>query len=211
MSGAPGRVLRVGADPAGASCVLLLVHGRGATPEGILELGRRIAPPDAALVAPAAEGGSWYPSSFLEPLERNEPWLSRSLGRLETLVTDLEDRGAPPERVVLLGFSQGACLSVEYAARHARRYRAVAALSGGLIGPPGRRWDYEGTLEETPIFFGCSDRDPHVPAVRVHESADALTRMGADVVVKIYPGLGHAVNDDEVEQVRALLAPARDT
>lgn len=200
------RVLAAGSPLGQATAAMILVHGRGATAEDILSLGRELGRPDLAYLAPQAEGYSWYPYSFLAPMERNEPGLSNGLALLGHLVERLEAEGIPPERTVLLGFSQGACLSLEYAARNARRFGGLAALSGGLIGPPGTPRDYPGSLDGTPVFLGCSDRDPHIPLQRVQESTQVLERMGGDVTERIYPGMGHTVNEDEIERVRTLLA-----
>lgn len=200
------RVLAAGTPLGQATAAMILVHGRGASAEDILGLGRELGRPDLAYLAPQAEGYSWYPYSFLAPIERNEPGLSNGLALLGHLVERLGSEGIPPERTVLLGFSQGACLTLEYAARNARRFAGVAGLSGGLIGPPGTPRDYPGTFGGTPVFLGCSDRDPHIPLERVKETTEVLTRMGAQVTERIYPAMGHTVNEDEMEQVRSLLA-----
>lgn len=208
----PVRTAGAPLDRAKAAAVML--HGRGATAEGILDLGRVLAQPDIAYLAPQAAGHTWYPYSFLAPLARNEPHLSsalRCVGRV------LEQIGAavPPERTVLLGFSQGACLATEYAARHARRYGGIVALSGGLIGhaeqpgvdpPADKLFDYDGDLAGTPVFVGCSDEDPHIPLDRVRRTSEVLRGLGAAVEERIYPGMGHTVNDDELRFVRELLA-----
>jgi predicted esterase len=184
-----------------------MVHGRGATAESILELRRELAAPDLAYVAPQAAGYTWYPYSFLAPMERNEPGLSSGLARIGEVLAELEAAGIPPERTFLLGFSQGACLTLEFAARNAKRYGGVFGLSGGLIGPPGTPRDYPGSFAGTPVFLGCSDRDPHIPRERVDETAEVLRRMGAEVTERIYPAMGHTVNLDEVEFVKALMTP----
>lgn len=199
------RVLAAGSPLGQATAAMILVHGRGATAEDILSLGRELGRPDLAYLAPQAEGHSWYPYTFLAPMERNEPGLSNGLTLLGHLVERLGGEGIPPERTVLLGFSQGACLTLEYAARNARRFGGVAGLSGGLIGPPGTPRGYPGSFDGTPVFLGCSDRDPHIPLARVKESTEVLTRMGAAVTERIYPAMGHTVNEDELEGVRALI------
>jgi predicted esterase len=189
-----------------AAAVAILLHGRGATAESILDLARALGQDRFAYLAPEAAGNTWYPYSFLVPIERNEPWLSSAIARLARLVGELESHGFGGDRVLILGFSQGACLSVEFAARHARRYGGIAGLSGGLIGPPGTPRDYPGSLGGTPVFLGCSDRDPHVPLERVEESATVLERMGARVTTRIYPRMGHTVNADEITVVSAMMA-----
>lgn len=197
-----------GRPVAEASGAMVMVHGRGATAASILELRHEFENPELAYVAPQAAGSTWYPYSFMAPMERNEPGLSSALARLEEVLGGLEAAGIPPERTILLGFSQGACLSLEFAARNARRYAAVVGLSGGLIGPPGTPRDYPGGFAGTPVFLGCSDRDPHIPRERVDESAEVLRRMGAEVTERIYPAMGHTVNEDEMEFVRGLVAGA---
>jgi len=188
-----------------ADAAVVMVHGRGATAESILTLADELGRMDLAYVAPQAAGYTWYPYSFLVPIERNEPHLSSALELLESVTAKLQAAGIPAERTVLLGFSQGACLSLEFAARHAQRFGGVVALSGGLIGPPGTPRDYVGSLDGTPVFLGGSDRDPHVPEDRVHESAEVFRRMGARVTERIYPGLGHTVNEDELSWAADLL------
>ncbi|HEX2643868.1 MAG TPA: alpha/beta hydrolase [Thermoanaerobaculia bacterium] len=199
-------VVAAGRPLADASAAMILVHGRGASAESILTLADELDRPDLAYLAPQAAGSTWYDYSFLAPLDQNEPGLSSALARLGELVEHIESEGVPAERIVLLGFSQGACLSLEFAARNPRRYGGVVALSGGLIGPPGTPRDYPGSLAETPVFLGCSDRDPHIPLQRVKESTQVLQGMGADVTERIYPALGHMVNDDELDFIRELLA-----
>jgi predicted esterase len=190
-----------------ARAAVVLLHGRGASPEDILGLGRALFFPGVAYLAPAAAGNTWYPSSFLAPLEDNEPWLSSALARIEQLVLELAAEGVPPERLVLSGFSQGACLTLEHTARRPRRYGAVVAFTGGLIGPPGTPRDYPGTLAGTPVFIGAGDPDPHVPWQRVEESAAVLSRMGGVVRAERYPGIGHSIVADEIAAARALLEP----
>ena len=199
-------VMRRGPAPAQARLAVILVHGRGDSAAGILGLADEFAAADVTWIAPQAAGNTWYPYSFMSPIEKNEPGITSGLGVIAGLVDGLGADGVPPERIVLMGFSQGACLSQEFAARHARRYHAVIGLSGGLIGPPGTPRDYIGHFDGTPVFLGCSDIDPHIPLERVNESAEVFRRMGASVDERIYPRLGHTVNYDEIEAVRALLA-----
>lgn len=198
-------VLRRGPAPAQAALAVILVHGRGDSASGILGLAEHIDAPDVIWIAPQASGHTWYPYSFLSPTAQNEPGLSSGLQVIGDLVETLGVEGLPPDRIVLMGFSQGACLAQEFAARHARRYHAVIGLSGGLIGPPGTPRDYAGTFDGMPVFLGCSDIDAHIPVERVHESAAVFSRMGARVDERIYPQMGHTVNDDELEAVRALV------
>lgn len=189
-----------------AAGAMVMMHGRGATAENILTLAAELGREDFAYLAPQAADYSWYPYSFLAPLHQNEPGLSSGLARIGEVLAFLESQGMPAERTILLGFSQGACLSLELAARNARRYGGVVALSGGLIGPPGMPRDYAGSFAGTPVFLGCSDRDPHIPLARVEETAEVMAEMGAEVTKRIYPAMGHTVNEDEMELVRGLMA-----
>jgi len=199
-------VLRAGSPVADARLVAIMIHGRGASAENILQLAREFHASDIAYLAPQAAGSTWYPYSFLSPIEQNEPGISSGLRVIERLIDDVTRQGSQPERIVLMGFSQGACLSLEFAARHPRQYAAIAGFSGGVIGPPGTPRDYAGTFDRTPVFLGCSDVDPHIPLERVHETAAVFRRMGASVDERIYPGMGHTVADDELEAVDALLS-----
>src|SRR5688500_16973509 len=198
-------VLRAGPPPEKAAATLVMIHGRGAGAESILSLYQPLGIDNLAAIAPEAAGATWYPHSFLAPMQANQPYLDSALRRIETLVGDLLDRGIASERIALLGFSQGACLTSEFVARHPRRYGAVMALTGGLIGPPGTPRNYTGSLAGTPVFLGTSDPDPHVPFDRVLETEAVLTRMGARVEVRRYPGMPHTINQDELDACRALL------
>jgi predicted esterase len=199
-------VLRHGPDARHARLGVVLVHGRGGSAEDVLALERELRQDDVLYVAPQAADYTWYPYSFLAAMERNEPGLTSGLNRIASLIDTLRHEGLSPERVGLLGFSQGACLSLEYAARYARRYAAVIGLSGGVIGPPGTPRAYEGSLDGTPVFLGCSDIDPHIPLERVNETADVFRTLGAVVDKRIYPGMGHVVNEEELAAARALLS-----
>jgi len=199
-------IVSSGAPLARARAAAVLVHGRGSNAEDILGLADEFAQDDIAYLAPQAPRGSWYPYSFLAPLDQNEPHLSRALATLGAVLDEVAREGFTPERVALIGFSQGGCLALEYVARNAKRYGAVAGLSAGLIGPPGTPRDYAASLAGTPVFLGCSDIDSHIPLARVHESRDVLGRTGATVTTRIYPGMGHTVNSDEIEHVSRLLA-----
>jgi predicted esterase len=198
-------VLVQGPGLAASRAAMILLHGRNAGPENILELARAFPHPAFTFLAPAAAGRTWYPLSFLSELSRNEPGLSSGLRVIDGLLAQAEAAGVPRQRVMVLGFSQGACLSSEFVVRHPGRYGGLIALSGGLIGPPGTRWDGPGDLGGTPVFLGCSDTDPHVPRDRVEESAAVFARRGAGVTCRIYPGLGHEVNQDELQFVRDLM------
>ena len=199
-------VVHAGAPLDAADGVIVMVHGRGAGPSDILSLGAAFVRPGFACLAPAAAGGTWYPFPFIAPREKNEPFLSSALEVIESIVAGLLKNGVPSHKIVLLGFSQGACLSSEFVLRHPRRYGGLCVLSGGLIGAPGTAWDdvmakYEGM----PVFLGCSDVDGHIPKSRVLESEAVFKRLGAHVVRKLYPGMGHLVNDDEILEVQAVL------
>lgn len=198
-------VYRTGADLDGARAAMVLIHGRGASAEDILGLAGEWRRQDVAYLAPQAAGGTWYPHRFLAPLPANEPYLTSALRAVQSVVRLIESYALPADRIVLLGFSQGACLAAEYAARNAQRYGGVVVLSGGLIGPPGTPRDYPGSLDATPAFFGCSDVDPHIPQSNVDASAEVFSRLGAAVDKRIYPGMSHTVNQDELDAVGAML------
>jgi predicted esterase len=187
-----------------AESAVVLIHGRGDSARGILALAPELQAPQTAFLAPQAVGFSWYPYSFLSEAELNEPWLSSALDRVEAAITAVATV-IPQERVVLMGFSQGACLALEFAARNTRRYGGVVAFSGGLIGPDGTPRDYPGSLEGTPVFLGCSDVDVHIPVGRVHESAHVLRGLGGEVDERIYPGMGHTINGEEIAWASRLL------
>lgn len=180
---------------------LILVHGRGSSAEDILSLGAHLAAEGFLLAAPQATNHTWYPHSFLAPPTQNEPGLSSGIAVLKDLVESLQQRGIPANRIFLAGFSQGACLTLEFAARNPRRYGGIAAFTGGLIGDSVRTEAYSGSFEGTPVFIGSSDPDMHVPVVRVRETEAVLRAMGADVRVKIYPGMGHTIIQDEIDEV----------
>jgi predicted esterase len=201
-------VLAAGAALAGAHAALVMVHGRGATAANILTFAGELARPGLTVLAPQAAGNTWYPESFLAPLAANEPHLSSALALLGTVLAQIGAVGIPAERTVLLGFSQGACLALEYAARHARRYGGLVGWSGGLIGPDDAPRDYPGSLVGTPVFLGCSTGDPYIPEPRVALTAEVLRRLGAVVTERIYPGLGHTVNEDELAAARTIVEAA---
>jgi len=195
-----------GPDPADAAAGAVLVHGRGASAGSVLGLAREFDRDDVAYLAPQATNRTWYPNPFTAPTASNQPHLDSALGVLERALDRLADAGIGPEDVLLLGFSQGACLASEYAARNARRYGGLAALSGGLIGETVDRERYAGDFDGAPAFLGCSDSDPHIPAERVHETRDVLTDLGADVDERLYPDAPHGVFEDEVDAVSDIVA-----
>lgn len=214
-----GRQARQGVDPrhgemvqhAGvpltrAYAAMLMLHGRGATAQDILSFSGALARPGVAFLAPQAAGNSWYPNTFLDPIASNEPQLSAAFALLDALLAQITAAGIPPARTILLGFSQGACLALEYAARHARRCGGLVGWSGGLIGPDGIPRDYAGSLAGTPVFLGCSDRDPYIPLARVEMTAEVLRQLGGTVTERIYPSMDHSVNQDEIDAVRAMMA-----
>jgi predicted esterase len=193
--------------PRPARAAMVMVHGRGGSADDILSLAELFgaAAEGWAFVAPQAANGTWYPERFMAPMERNEPWLSSALETVGRTVAHVEGAGIASDRIVLLGFSQGACLMSEWAARHARRFGGIAALSGGLIGPEGTPRDYAGSLDGTPVLLGCSDRDPHIPEPRVRETATVLERLGARVDLRIYPNAPHGIFEDEIAAVASMM------
>jgi phospholipase/carboxylesterase len=188
---------------------MVMLHGRGAAAEDILALAAEFKQPDFAYIAPQAARNSWYPNSFLAPTASNEPGLSAGLAVIATILAQLADADIPAERTMLLGFSQGACLALEFAARNARRYGGLVGLSGALIGPDDTPRNYGGSLEGTPVFLGCSDNDFHIPRERVEQSAEVFKRLGANVTMRLYPGLGHTVNRDEIRFVQGMMADVK--
>jgi predicted esterase len=209
------NLLQRGAALGEAQAALVLVHGRGATAESILPLADELAAIASegggftlplAVLAPQAPENTWYPYPFTAPFEFNEPHLSNALQTLAEVFARLKQAEIQPERVLLAGFSQGACLASEYAARNARRYGGLAIFSGGLIGPPSAPRNYPGSLDGTPVFLGCSDRDPHIPEARVRESALVLENLGGEVTLRLYPNMAHTINEDELEFAANMLA-----
>lgn len=215
---AGGRIAQEGVPLARARVVLVMAHGRGGSPEDMLRLAEHLALPDAAFVAPAAAGGSWWPASFLAPIAANEPGLSSGLGVFRTLIGTLQDSGIGPDRIVLMGFSQGACLALEYAARSGRVFKGVVGLSGGLVGTgeaggpatdalyghAPKHFDYPASLPGSSVFLGCHERDPHIPLARVRESEAVFERLGSAVTVTVLPGTGHGIVEEEVRALRGL-------
>jgi predicted esterase len=201
-------VLTAGEPLARAHAAMILVHGRGASAADILTVASEVTQPGIAYLAPQAAGGAWYANPFTAPLESNEPYLSSALAVLTELLSRVEASIAD-ERIILLGFSQGACLTLEFAARNARRYGGVIGLSGGLIGPDGTPRDYPGDFSGTPVFLGCSDVDPYIRKNLVIEAGEVFERMGAKVTLRLYPGMAHTVSEDELEEVRKIVQMVR--
>src|SRR5580765_3940948 len=198
------RLLQMGEPLETARAAMILLHGRGATAEDIMTLASEVQRPRWAYLAPQAAGNAWYPNPFTAPLESNEPHLSAALDMVSRLFERIESR-VPGHRIVLLGFSQGACLTLEWSARNARRFGAVVGFSGGLSGPDDTPRDYSGRFEGTPIFLGCSDIDPHIPMRRMVEAGEVLKTMDADVTVRFYPGMAHTVSLEELVELRGLM------
>jgi predicted esterase len=198
-------VLTSSAQIESANAAIIALHGRGANARDILPLAEQIAPSGVALVAPEAAGHTWYPYSFLVPMEQNEPYLSSALAKVGSVLEMVTSAGIPEKRIVLLGFSQGACLASEFVARNASRYGGLIVFSGGVIGPDGTPRDYAGSLQGTPVFLGCSDIDPHIPENRVRETGAVFEQLGGAVDLRIYPGMGHTINRDELEAARSIV------
>ncbi len=198
-------VLHVGSPLDKATVAVIMLHGRGSTADDILSLSQEFNTGEVAYLAPQAAGYQWYPNRFIAPLDSNEPYLTSALTLVGDLVKHVEKAGISQEQIVLLGFSQGACLALEYAARNAGRYGGVVGLSGALIGPPGISRTYLGSMNQTPVFLGCSDVDFHIPLETVIESASVFRRLQGNVTERIYPGMGHTVNEDEINFVDDLL------
>jgi predicted esterase len=200
-----GQTILVAGEPLEtARAAMLLLHGRGATAQSILTLTSELNQSGFAYLAPQAAGSTWYPNRFVAPIASNEPWLSSALAVVSDVLAQI-GQPIPPERTILLGFSQGACLALEYAARHAQRYGGVVGLSGALIGADGEARHDRGSLKGTPVFLGCSDVDMHIPQARVHHAAEVLRTLGGEVTVRLYPNLGHTLNADEVDFVRDMM------
>lgn len=189
-----------------AKAAMIMIHGRGATAKGMFSLAEEFAQPDFHYIAPQAQNHTWYPYSFLEPPERNQPGLSSGLQLIYDLLNSIRQIGIPKEKVILLGFSQGACLATEFAARHPQKLGGVVVLSGGLIGPTISMENYSGEMDQTPVFIGCSDNDPHVPPERLEETSAVFEKLHADVNKKIYKGMGHTINEDEIKEIRIMMA-----
>jgi predicted esterase len=202
-----GMPIRFGGAPVErARGGMIMLHGRGADAHDMISLAASIDEPQFLYAAPEARGQSWYPHEFSDPVSDNEPDLTSGLLVIDDILKDLSAGALPPEQIILLGFSQGACLVLEYASRNPRRYGGIVALSGCLFGPADRAVDYEGSLEGTPVFLGCSEGDPHFPAGRVTAAAEVLGGMQAEVTTRLYPEPGHGVNEDEIRHIRRLIS-----
>lgn len=188
-----------------AEAALVLVHGRGATAQSIIQMADEFHRHGVAYLAPQAARNTWYPNAFTAPVQSNEPGRSSGLQAIDDAVTEANNAEISTGRVMVLGFSQGACLASEYVARNPRRYGGLAALSGGLIGESVDSSDYKGDLERTPVFLGCSDVDPHIPEERVHESAAIFEKLNGDVTKRLYEGMGHGINRDEIDHVSQMV------
>jgi phospholipase/carboxylesterase len=193
-----------------AAGVVILLHGRGGSAEDILSLAQPLYHPRLAYLAPQAANHTWYPNSFMAPIAENQPWLDSALRKVEATVQMATEADIPVDRILLGGFSQGACLATEFVASHPRRYAGLIALTGGLIGAPGADHTHTGSLAGTPAFLGSGDPDPHVPFARVQQSAQVLTAMGASVTVRRYPGRPHTITPEELDFARRLLQDAFD-
>lgn len=198
-------VLSTGASLANATSAMIMIHGRGGSADDILAMSNHFDKLDVAYFAPQARNFTWYPHRFIMPRASNEPFLSSAQRIITDLITHITQSGIPTNKIMFIGFSQGACMVLEYAARTPQRYGAVFGLSGGLIGADGELTGYTGSLADTPVFLGCSDIDDHIPVERVHQSADILTSLGANVTKRIYPNMGHIVNQDELDFVKSVM------
>ena len=199
------NILTAGKELNKNSKVLIMLHGRGASAGDILSLAAYLQVADFTLLAPQATNHTWYPYSFLAPPAQNEPWLSSALQLLQEMVDDLYQQGVPSEHIYFLGFSQGACLALEFVTRHAANYGGVVAFTGGLIGDKIYAENYKGDFRNTPVFIGTSDPDPHVPVERVQATTAILQNMHAVVTEKIYPGMGHTINQNEIDNANKIL------
>jgi predicted esterase len=198
-------VVTAGAPITETNAVMILIHGRGASAESMLTFAREFDRSDIHYRAVQAKGHTWYPRSFMGPKEMNEPGISSGLQAIHNQLTIVNEAGISTENIILLGFSQGACLTTEFAARHPQRYGGIVGLSGGLIGQDLNPDDYNGTLSGTPVFLGCSDCDPHIPKERVEQTEQVFDKLEATVTKRIYEGMGHTVNQDQISFVKGLL------
>ena len=202
------NIIAAGKDLKDASKVLIMIHGRGGSAEDIISLGDHLQVADFALLAPQATGNTWYPYSFLAPTTQNEPWLSSALNLLKEMVADLESKGFQRDQIYFLGFSQGACLTLEFVTRHAAKYGGVVAFTGGLIGDKINLENYKGDFQNTPVFMGTSNPDPHIPVERFYATSNILKDMNAAVTEKVYEGMGHTINQDEIDKANSVVFSA---
>jgi phospholipase/carboxylesterase len=202
-------VFTSGAPLTKATAAMVMVHGRGATPADILSLAEEFEAPDVAYLAPQAADGEWYPRRFNAPISNNQPWLSSALTAVGDVLASVAEAGIPPERTMLLGFSQGGCVALEYAARNPHRYGGIIGLSAALIENGDTQRYYIGSLSRTPVFLGCSEVDPHIPKERVERTADLLRRLAGKVTLRLYPGMRHVVNESEIDFVKGMIEHIR--
>ena len=203
------NILQGGVPIEEAKNAMIMIHGRGGDARGIMELSQYFPLNDFALLAPQATNSTWYPYSFLAPADQNEPWLSSAIHIIHSLVEEVKEKGIPSHKIYMLGFSQGACLTLESAARKAQKFGGVIAFTGGLIGSTISRENYNGDFMGTPVFIGTGDPDPHVPVQRVNDSAIVLQDMRATVTEKIYPGIGHTITREEIDWVNRHMFTAK--
>ena len=201
------NIITAGTKIGEAKKVLIMLHGRGGSAQDILSLANHLEVNDFALIAPQATNNTWYPYSFLAPPQQNEPWLSSALSLLTDITGDITDQGISNENIFFCGFSQGACLTLEFTARHAKKYGGIVAFTGGLIGNKIERENYKGNFQNTGVFIGTSDPDVHVPVERVYATSNIFREMGANVREKIYPDMGHTITEDEIREANRILNP----
>jgi phospholipase/carboxylesterase len=199
------KIIFDSANADSAKSAMILIHGRGATAESILTITKEFTTNNYLYAAPQANGNTWYPFSFLSPIENNEPDLSAGLKVIDKLIKKLNDSHIPNNEIILLGFSQGACLTLEYAARNAKKYKGIIGLSGGLIGDKIDKGRYSGSLEKSNVFLGCSNIDPHIPEERVNQTAKVFEELGASVTERIYKNMGHTINEDEINFIKSIM------
>ncbi len=199
------NIIRAGKELSESGKALIMLHGRGGSAEDILSIAEYLNVKEYALLAPEATGNTWYPYSFLAQPSANEPWLSSAMQLLSDVVNDVQEHGITSDNIFFLGFSQGACLTLEFIARHAAKYGGVVAFTGGLIGDKIYRKNYKGDFEATPVFIGSSDPDPHIPVERVYATANIFRSMNASVTEKVYSNMGHTINEDEIKNANNMV------